>query len=644
MPQNIWALQILTDSKLSVIKIKSISAFAWTFSFSLKYIQKFETSMKDFKRLLKYLRPFLSIFVVAMIAMVFAALFETATGALLVPIFGQAFDSANNTPTLFGLQNFIPENDWFGAWMAISLMLIIFTIGGSIAEYVSSYLMAKIGQSAVLQLRQELYEHLLNQSAGFFQTHRTNFLVSRLVISAAAIEMAVSANLRDVLRESVMLICFLTAGFYYNWRLMLGALIVAPVIGGLTSKFSKSLRKLSEESFEGNKLLTDTAQESLSNHTIVKAYIAEEREKSRFATVAKIIARANLRSSKISALSPPIITTIGMIAVVTLLFFGMREINAGNMEAAQFFTFLFFLFRSYDPMRKISRQHNEISKAFAAAKDVWDVLDEKEEMPEKPDAVQLKPLQDKIELKNVSFNYLNEEKNIIRDFNLEIPKGAMVALVGESGGGKSSLIKLIQRLYDVSEGAIFWDGTDLRDAKILSLKKQIALVTQETVLFNDTILYNISYGKPDATEQEIKEAARIAFADEFIQELPKGYDTFVGERGTFLSGGQRQRIAIARAVLVNAPVLILDEATSALDAESERLVQKALANLMQNKTSIVIAHRLSTVRKADKIVVMERGKIIETGTHSELLEHNGVYRRLYELQFADEEIIETQNI
>lgn len=600
--------------------------------------------MQDFRRLLKYLRPFLSIFIVATIAMVFAALFETATGALIVPIFGQAFNSANNTPTLFGLQNYIPENDWFGAWGAISLMLLIFTVGGGIAEYFSSYLMAKIGQSAVLQLRQELYEHLLKQSAGFFQKHRTNFLVSRLVVSAAAIEMAVSANLRDVLRESVMLVCFLAAGFYYNWRLMLGSLIVAPIIGGLTSKFSKSLRKLSEETFEGNKLLTDTAQESLSNHTIVKAYIAEEREKARFEKVAKLIARANLRSSRISALSPPIITTIGMIAVVTLLFFGLREINAGNMEAPQFFTFLFFLFRSYDPMRKISRQHNEISKAFAAAKDVWDVLDEKEELNDKSNAVELKPLQDKIELKNVSFNYLDEEKNVVKDFNLEIPKGTMVALVGESGGGKSSLIKLIQRLYDVSEGEILWDGTDLRDAKILSLKKQIALVTQETVLFNDTIHYNISYGKPDATDEDVRKAAQIAFADEFIQELPKGYDTFVGERGIFLSGGQRQRIAIARAVLVNAPVLILDEATSALDAESERLVQKALANLMQSKTSIVIAHRLSTVRKADKIVVMERGKIIEIGTHSELLDHNGIYRRLYELQFADEEFVETQNI
>nr|HMS42441.1 ABC transporter ATP-binding protein [Pyrinomonadaceae bacterium] len=398
---------------------------------------------------------------------------------------------------------------------------------------------------------------------------------------------------------------------------------------------------LAQESFEGNKELTDTAQESLSNHTIVSAYRAEEREKGRFRKVAEKIARANLRSYRISALSPPIITTIGVFAIITLLYFGLREINAKQMDAAEFFTFLFFLFRSYDPMRKISRQHNEISKAFAAARDVWDVLDETEALPEKENAVQLKPLNDKISLKNVSFNYGEEEKSVVKNFNLEIPKGEMIALVGESGGGKSSLIKLIQRLYDPTEGEILWDETDLRDAKLDSLKQQIALVTQETVLFNDTVRYNISYGNPNASGEEISEAAKIAFADEFIRELPEDYETLVGERGIFLSGGQRQRLAIARAVLTNAPVLILDEATSALDAESERLVQKALANLMKNKTSIVIAHRLSTVRKADKIVVIERGQIKETGTHNELLAKNGIYKRLYELQFAEEEFLET---
>lgn len=594
--------------------------------------------MNDFKRLLKYLRPYWLIFVAALVAMVLGAAFETAIGALLVPIFDQFLtNSTQKSKTLFDLHSLIPKNDWYRAWVMISALLFGFTVLKGIAEYFSSYLMAKIGQSAVLNLRNELYDHLLRQSTDFFEKHRTNYLVSRLVNSCAAIELAVSANLRDVLRESFMLVFFISAAFYFNWRLMLGALLIGPIIGGLTAKFSKSLRKLAEETFEGNKLLTDTAQETLANQTIVKAYRAEDREKGRFAKIAALIARANLRSGRIAATSPPTIEIIGIVAMVVLFYFGLREINANRLEASQFFTFLFFLFRSYDPMRKISRQHNEITKAFAAAKDVWDVLDEDEILPEKPDAVKLGPLAEKIELKSLSFNYRNSDKQILDDVSLTIPKGEMIALVGESGGGKSSLIKLVQRLYDPTAGAITWDGTDLRDASLLSLRTQIALVTQETVLFNDTIRYNITYGKPDATDDELREAARIAFAADFVEELPKQYDTIVGERGIFLSGGQRQRIAIARAVLTNAPVLILDEATSALDAESERLVQKALANLMQDKTSIVIAHRLSTIRRADRIIVMERGRIRESGTHQELLAKGGIYKKLYELQFAEEE-------
>lgn len=597
--------------------------------------------MNDLKRLLKYLRPHLPIFIVAMIGMLLTALFETAIGALLVPLLDQFQNDCIQTKssTLFSLHRLIPtgKENWFQAWIVISVLLFSFTVLKGIFSFISSYLMAKIGQAAILQLREELYSHLLKQSAGFFEQHRTNFLVSRLVTSCAAIEFAVTANLRDVLRESFMLVFFVGAAFYYNWRLMLGALIMGPIIGLITSKFSKSLRKLADVSLKGNQQLTDTAQESLANHQIVKAYRAEEREKSRFHKVAELIANANLRGTKLASLSPPLIETIGIIAMVIFFYFGLREINVGNMETSQFFAFLFFLFRSYDPMRKISRQHNEIVKAFAAAQDVWDVLDEINQLPEKENAVKLEPLRDKILIKDVSFNYKNEEKQVLKNVSLDIPKGKMVALVGESGGGKSSLIKLIQRLYDPINGAILWDETDLRDAKVSSLKKQIALVTQETVLFNDTIRYNISYGKPNATDEEIKRAAEIAFANEFIEELPEQYDTIVGERGTFLSGGQRQRIAIARAVLVDAPVLILDEATSALDAESERFIKKALANLMKDRTSIVIAHRLSTVRRADKIAVLQKGEVIETGTHDELLQKNGVYKKLYELQFAEEE-------
>ena len=596
--------------------------------------------MSEFVRLLQHVRPHWLTFVFALIAMLLVAVFETATGALLVPIFDQ-FSPAHqaSSQTLFDLQRFIPRDNWYSSWAAIAVMLMSFTVLKGIAEYFSSFLMSSIGQTVVLDLRKQLYDHILGQSTSFFERHRTNFLVSRLVVSCSAIELAVSSNLRDVLRESFMLVFFIGAAFYFNWQLMLGALIIGPIIGILTSKFSRSLRRLAEESFEGNKLLSDTAQETLSNQTIVRAYSAEKHEQSRFARVAAMIARANLRSGRIAAISPPTIEIAGMIIVIVLLYFGLRSINTGQMEPGQFFTFLFFLFRSYDPLRRISRQHNEISKAFAAAKDVWNILDEKEVMPEKPDAVELGPLKEKIKISDVSFNYENDQTKLILDnVSLTVPRGAMVALVGESGGGKSSLIRLVQRLYDPTSGSIIWDGTDLRDARISSLRKHIALVTQETVLFNESIRYNISYGDPDATDAEIAEAARIAFANDFIDELPQKYDTLVGERGILLSGGQRQRLAIARAVLLNAPVLILDEATSALDAESERLVQKALANLMQNKTSIVIAHRLSTVRRADLIVVMERGRIIQRGTHAELLEAGGKYKRLYELQFAEEDL------
>lgn len=307
------------------------------------------------------------------------------------------------------------------------------------------------------------------------------------------------------------------------------------------------------------------------------------------------------------------------------------------MTDSQFLAFIYLLLRSYDPMRRLSRLQNQMEQSLAAARHVWEVLDENEEMPQKPDAVQFGPLKNEIEYKDVSFGYRNETKSVLRGVSLKIPAGSMVALVGESGGGKSTFTKLLPRFHDPVEGAVLWDGVDLRDADLRSLRRNISVVTQETVLFNDTVRYNITYGKPDATEEEIIEAARVAFARDFIMELPKGYDTIVGERGIFLSGGQRQRLAIARAVLVDAPVLILDEATSALDTESERLVQRALANLIKNRTTIVIAHRLSTVRKASNIIVMERGRIVETGAHDELLRRGGKYKQLYELQFADEE-------
>ncbi|MBA3438267.1 MAG: ABC transporter ATP-binding protein [Pyrinomonadaceae bacterium] len=608
--------------------------------------------MHDLRRLLDYLKPHWVKFTFATLAMLAVGLLQSAIGALIVPIFDQAFQQNGSvdpqrTPTLFGLQHIIPDGG-LAAWRTISVLLVVFAICKGVAEYLSTYLMARVGQEAVLSLRQNLFTHLLTQSADFFERHRTNYLVSRLVSSSGAIETAVTSTLRDMLRESFKLAAFLAASFYYSWRLTLGALLIAPLIAALTAKFGRALRNLSRESYEGNQRLVDTAQEALANHTIVKAYRAERREQERFTAVVRQIMHANLRSARISGFAPPTIELIGVFAVVLLLFFGQREIAAGHMNGSQFLTFLFFLFSSYDPMRKLSRLHNSMEQALAAARHVWEVMDEHAETKEAAHPFELRPLHDQIELRDVSFGYGGEAANspgnnpgnnrpVLQKIDLQIPAGSTVALVGESGGGKSTLTKLILRFHDPVSGAVLWDGTDLRDARLSSLRRHIAVVTQETVLFNESVRYNISYSRPDATNAEIEQAARVAFAHDFIMELPAGYSTLVGERGVFLSGGQRQRLAIARAVLANASVLVLDEATSALDVESERLVQRALANLMQNRTTVVIAHRLSTIRRADQIVVIERGRIMEMGSHDALLAQSGSYRRLYELQFADQE-------
>src|SRR5437764_3225209 len=460
--------------------------------------------MRDLRRLLKYLLPHTGTFIAATVAMIVVAVLEAATSALIVPLIDQAFASGNAhpTPTPFALQRLIPASG-LHAWRMIALLMIVFTIVKGIAEYFSTYWMAYIGQSSIMRLRQELYTHILSQSASFFERHRTHYLVSRLISSAAAIEAAVSITLRDILREGFTLIAFMATSFYVSWRLTLGSLVIAPPVAGLTVRFGKSLRKLARESLEGSKYLTDTAQEALANQSIVKAYRGESREQGRYTVVSKRVRRANLRSSSIAGMSPPIIELIGVLFIAVLLFFGEREIRLGRMDLAQFLLFIVLLLRSYDPMRKLSRLQNAMSQALAAAQHVWEVMDENAAIPEKANPINLAPLRTEIEFQDVHFGYANEARPVLRGVSLTVPAGRMVALVGESGGGKSTLTKLLPRFHDPSAGTVLWDGVDLRDAKLQSLRRQIALVTQETVLFTDTVRYNISYGRPDAADEQI---------------------------------------------------------------------------------------------------------------------------------------------
>jgi subfamily B ATP-binding cassette protein MsbA len=598
-------------------------------------------SWEDFFRLLSYVRPYGGTLLLALFLMNAVALLEGALRSLLVPISdgllasGGVLASAPRAKNLVDFHRYLPlesEQGWY--WLAALMILI--TLAKGVAEFSSHYLMARIGQRAVFDLRCALYDHLLRQSAPFFSRHPTNVLTAHLVNDVEKIEMAVSRTLADALRESFTLIVFLVIVFKLNWKLALLALGLGPLVVHATVYFGRHLRRTGRRVQEGYEQILNVAQETLSGNLVVKAFGTEAVESERFRRAAHAVMRAVLKAARTAALSPPLIELMGIIAASGFILYAQRIIARREMTPGEFFVFLFFLFSLYDPVRKLSRIQNAMQHALAACRRIFTLLDTHTELVDRPHAIALATFRDKIEFRNVSFRYPDAEDYILRNVNLTIRAGEMVAIVGMSGVGKTTLVKLLPRFYDVTEGAILIDGVDIRDLRVESLRRLIAVVTQDVILFNDTIRHNIAYGRPQATPEEIERAARAALAHEFIQELPRQYETVIGERGVRLSGGERQRIAIARAILKDAPILILDEATSALDAESEHGVQQALLNLMAGRTVIVIAHRLSTIRRADRIVVLDGGTVVEEGTHADLLRQGGVYSRLYERQFADQ--------
>jgi subfamily B ATP-binding cassette protein MsbA len=569
-------------------------------------------------RILQYVKPYRSWLAIAMVCMVIVASMAGAQAYMVKPMLDGIFFKQDRA-----MLKLVP--------LAI---LGIFLVKG-LFYFIYNYLLVKVGQSVIRDLRNILYGHIQSLPLSFFHTKPTGELISRIISDVTLIQGAVSNVLVGILKDTCQVLFLIGVIFYQDWRMASIAMISLPLVIYPIINFGRRHRRLSRGSQQTTAQVSNILYETITGNRIVKAFCMEKYEEGRFAKTLDALFAIVMRDTKIGAISRPLMEFLGGVGISLVVLYGGSQVLEGKSTPGTFFSFLTALIMIYEPIKGVSAINNVLQQGIAAAERVFEVLDVKSDVSEKKDAIELPPVKDAIEFTDVRFKY-EKDTEVVKGINLKVKAGEVLALVGSSGGGKSTLVNLIPRFFDVSSGSLTIDGTDIREVTFNSLRKQIGIVTQQTILFNDTVRNNIAYGSPDATYEQVKDAARAAHALGFIQQLPEGFDTVIGESGARLSGGERQRISIARAILKNAPILILDEATSSLDTESEREVQQAIENLVQNRTTFVIAHRLSTIRNADRIIVIQEGRIVEEGTHDSLLPLGGVYKMLYDMQFQDD--------